>query len=209
MDWKLAFPSSSLASVKEANYDSTDSRLRVVFEYFSSLQDLTTLVAIKLNVVSSLLSNIADTSLLLPQNTQNNQALVFYEENHYAVAKVIKYLAFAITALVFLLFFVGYFGAKLVAIECLAVIQLSGMLLFSFKNMNPSMAALQPLSLSLGLIPLVEGYKYEISSLSPHFKYLFLTNGLLDGQNIFLVLVFVPMLTALIVKLLSDYKYKN
>jgi len=97
----------------------------------------------------------------------------------------------------------------LVAIECLAVIQLSGMLLFSLKNMPPAMAALEPLSLSLGLIPLVKGYKYEVSSLSPHFKYLFLTNGLLDGQNICLVLVFVPMLTALVVKLLSDYKYKD
>ena len=209
IDWKLGFPSSSVTSVQEANYDSADSRLRVVFEYFSSIQDLSNLVALSPSVASTLLSNIADTTLLLPQNTQNNQALIFYEESHYAVAKAIKYLAYAITALVCLLFFVGYFGAKLVALECLAVIQLSGMLLFSLKNMNPTMAALEPLSLSLGLIPLVKGYKYEISSLSPHFKYLFLTHGLLDGQNIFLLLVFVPMLAALVVKLLSDYKYKD
>lgn len=76
------------------------------------------------------------------------------------MAKAVKYLAYAITALVYLLFFLGYFGAKLIAIECIAVIQLSGMLLFSLKNMNPTMAALEPLSLSLGLVPLVKGYKY-------------------------------------------------
>lgn len=120
-----------------------------------------------------------------------------------------RYLGFAIAVLAYLLFFVGYFGAKLVAIECIAVVQLSGMLLFSLKNMGPTMAALDPLSLSLGLIPLVKSYKYELSSLEPHFKFLFLTDGLLDGQNICLVLVFLPMIGALVVKLLADYKYTD
>ena len=180
-----------------------------MFDYSSSIQDLTNSLPISPTLISSVLSNIADTTLLLPQNTENNQALLYYEEDHYNVAKVVKYLGFAISALSYLLFFVGYFGAKLVAIECLAVVQLSGMLLFSLKNMNPTVAALEPLSLSLGLVPLIKGYKYEISNLSPHFKYLFLTNGLLDGQNVFLILVLVPMSLALVVKLLSDYKYKD
>jgi len=71
------------------------------------------------------------------------------------------------------LYFVGYFGGKLIAIECLAVVQLSGMLLLALKNMKPAMAALYPLAVSMGLIPLSTGYIYEISDLHPNLKLLF------------------------------------
>ena len=71
-------PSTSSTAVRSAKYDSEDKRLRVTFDYFSSIQDLNNLASTSPTLISIFLSRIADTTLLLPQNTQNNQALLFY-----------------------------------------------------------------------------------------------------------------------------------
>ena len=47
------------------------------------------------------------------------------------MAKIIKYLSFAVAALSLLLFIAGYFGAKLIALECLAVVQLTALLVLT------------------------------------------------------------------------------
>ena len=91
-----------------------------------------------------------------------------------------RYVGYLIVALSLILFLAGYFGTKLISIECIAVIQLAAMLVISLKNTNPVMAAMQSLSLSMGFTYLPKDYKYEASSLSPHMKLLMISNNIFD-----------------------------
>jgi hypothetical protein len=71
----------------------------------------------------------------------------------YLLAAVIKYLTYILTGVGLLFFLVGNFGAKLMALECMAVFQLAALLQFNVHNLTPTSAALQPLSYSLGFSP--------------------------------------------------------
>jgi hypothetical protein len=122
---------------------------------------------------------------------------------------VVRYVGYLIVALSLIMFLAGYLGTKLISIECIAVIQLAAMLVFSLKNTNPVMAAMQSLSLSIGLTCLPKDYKYEPSNLSPHMKLLMLSNNIFDCENISLMFLLCPLILALILKLLSEFKYKN
>ncbi len=55
-----------------------------------------------------------------------------------------------VTAVSILMFVAGYFGAKLPALEGIAVVQLAALLLFSVDNTAPTYEGLKYLGLSLG-----------------------------------------------------------
>ena len=52
-----------------------------------------------------------------------------------------------------LIFFAGYFGAKLPALEGVAVVQLAALLLFTVDNTAPTYQGLKYLGWSLGATP--------------------------------------------------------
>lgn len=64
----------------------------------------------------------------------------------------------AVSGLTLVLFIAGYFGAKLVAIEGVAVVQLSAILLLTQKDTAPTFDGLQYLKYSLGV--------YDLQSIS-------------------------------------------
>jgi hypothetical protein len=157
--------------------------------------------------VSFQFANIPAFAIVLPQSTQNNESLQFYPDLTYSFAQAINDLSIFVAALSLLLFFGGYLGGKLIAIECLAVVQLSGLLLLTQDNMPPTIAALKPLTVSMGLTPLIQGFVYEDSSISPNFKYVLLNRNVLSCVNIFLLLFVVPVIGAIVVKIVADTKY--
>ena len=166
-------------------------------------------ISAPINQISPLFANIASIDIVLPSNTQNNESLELFSDSTYVLAKAVKYLSIAVSALSLLLFVAGYFGAKLIAIECIAVVQLSAMLLFSLENMPPTFAALKPLTLSMGLTPLPKDYVYEQSTLSPNFKFLLLNRDSLSCLNAFLALFVAPVIAAAVIKLLADRCFKE
>jgi hypothetical protein len=60
----------------------------------------------------------------------------------------------AVAGIALLLLIAGYFGAKLVALEGMAVVQLSALLLLTQKDMGPTFDGLKYLKYSLGIYPL-------------------------------------------------------
>jgi len=62
----------------------------------------------------------------------------------------------AVAILSLLLFTAGYFVAKLTALECLAVVQVTALLLLTQQNMSPSFAELKYLGTALGLTTLLQ-----------------------------------------------------
>lgn len=73
-----------------------------------------------------------------------------FDDTTYSLTQVSKYLSFGVSGIALLLFLVGYFGAKLVALESIAVVQLSALLMVSLEDMSPPFGSLSYLSYSLG-----------------------------------------------------------
>lgn len=67
---------------------------------------------------------------------------------------MVRFVSMGVAAITLLLFVAGYFGGKLIALECIAVIQLSALLLLTQKNMGPSFDGLKYLKFSLGIFPI-------------------------------------------------------
>lgn len=67
--------------------------------------------------------------LQLPSRAQNNLLLRSFSETAYNVAEVVKFLSIIVSAFALLIFLAGYLGAKLISLECIALVQISGLLL--------------------------------------------------------------------------------
>jgi hypothetical protein len=107
----------------------------------------------------------------------------------------------------FLLFLCGYLGAKLIALECVAVVQLSYISLVSLKNIAPPFHALWHLRYSFGYTH-ARDYAYD-SPLLPEFKGQRLGGGLLADYNFLLAFVLAPVALAAGSRLLSVTLMKN
>jgi len=140
---------------------------------------------------------------------ENNLALNHYDDSVYGLAKTFKILSYTAAVLTLFMFVGGYFGAKLIALESAAVTQISGLLLLTLSDMPPTFDALRPLSLSMGVIYLNSEYDFQPQALSSNFKALNVTILPFYNINIFSILVFVPLIVAVILKILSITKYKN
>jgi hypothetical protein len=120
------------------SYDPSSNRLRTLFEYYENLDGQSFTISLSFSQLGSIFQNVVPFSVALPKYTQNNLSLYAFSEKHYIVALAAKYISFSIAALSLILFVAGYFGAKLTAIECLGVVQVSALLLLTLKNMSPS-----------------------------------------------------------------------
>jgi hypothetical protein len=100
--------------------------------------------------------------------TDNNLSIQYYGDGVYVAASVLQYISIAIAVLSLIFFIMGYFGPKLIALECSVVVQISSILLLSLKNLSPFFDSLYWLRLSLGNVNL-KGYQYE-NNLNREFK---------------------------------------
>ena len=67
----------------------------------------------------------------------NNQALVFYED--YGMASIAQYLAIAVAILSLLMFFAGFFGGRLIGLECLGLVQLTFICLLTVEDLSATL----------------------------------------------------------------------
>jgi hypothetical protein len=126
------------------------------------------------------------------------------------MAKIVDYLSLAITGLSLLIFFIGYFGAKLQGLEGTAVVQLAALLLLTLKDVSPAYVGLKRLGYSLGITPLFfSPSSYEDSSVPSYFHSLLPTNNTMHVINIAFVVVLIPLLASVVFKILSITSHKD
>ena len=148
--------------------------------------------------------NVSLVSSTLPESINNNLALFYFEDSAYSLASAIQYLSLAVSAFSLLLFGAGYFGSKLQSLEAVAVVQVSALLLVTQEDMGPAFEGLRSLRLSMGLTPLSEDeYYYEDSSIPSHIAPVLSSRDSVWLFNIFLLVLFVPLVTALVLRVLS------
>jgi hypothetical protein len=151
-NWASCFEDpNGILLVESAAYDSGTNRVRVVFNYSKSLQGEQVTLNVSVPQQGPQLANISSVSLALPTSTANNLALYQYEDNVYSFASIARYVTLAIVVLELVLFFSGYFGGKLIALESIAMAQLAALLLLSLEQLGPTFDALRPLVLTLGI----------------------------------------------------------
>jgi hypothetical protein len=108
------------------------------------------------------------------------------------------------------LFLVGNLGGKLAALECAALLQLTALLQFTLRRMTPTFAALAPLAVSLGWVPLgLPSDYYETNELPASFKGMRSDRNSLLAMNYSLCLLALPLLAALFLKVLAVRRPSN
>jgi len=129
VDWAsvLAFSTYGI-SVASAFYSPSTERLVLDFTYNTTISGESTSLALN-SANSFIFSGVVNFSASTSTRAANNAALLFYED--YGTSNIVKYLAITTAVLAVLLFLAAFFGGRLVALECLAVVQLTFMGLLS------------------------------------------------------------------------------
>jgi hypothetical protein len=108
-----------------------------------------------------------------------------------------------------LMLMAGYFGCKLQSLEGVAVVQVAALLLMSVEDMGPTFSGLARLNISLGVTAFtLSSYYYEDSSVPTHLSSVLHTQDPFTLINICLAFLMVPLIVALVFKILSATKYK-
>ena len=143
-------------TVQEAQYDTNDQLLRIKMDYNQNADFSAMTVSLSPDTLSSPYATI----ISIPSKSKNNLSLIYYEENVYFLAKIIKYITYSLTGAALLFFVVGNLGAKIAALECVALFQLTSLLQLSLNNMSPTFAAIRPLTFALGATPIYQSTTY-------------------------------------------------
>jgi hypothetical protein len=177
--------------------------LRVKYEYGEEDDMKSHVSLVNLNLAMGASSTL--TVLNIPSSS-NNLSFLYYSSSAYLLAELVKYAAYILTGVALLFFLAGNLGAKLAALESIAVFQLAALLQFNLSSMTPTFAALAPLAYSLGFTPLLaqpDQQYYEQEDLPANFKgQNSRRNGLLT-LNFALVLLVVPLLVGVVLRVAS------
>jgi hypothetical protein len=134
-------------TVTGAHYDPVLDRVVLDFSYSSSITQAQ--VQVNLNTGNdSRLVGVPSFSRLASTKATNNAALIYYDS--YGMADVVKYLSIFIGVAALLMFAAGFFGGRLIGLECMAVIQLSYMMLLTVEDLSASLSGLSYLRYSFG-----------------------------------------------------------
>jgi len=115
-----------------------------------------------------------------------------------------------VTAVISLLLFVaGYFGAKLIALECVATVQLSSLMLFTLKDVNPTFYALHFLGISLGRTQSQSAYNYQPQSLTPQFKSQLVSFFSASDYSISLITILLPIAVGGVIYAILQTKFRE
>jgi hypothetical protein len=96
------------------------------------------------------LASVPASQQSIKASTSNNQALVYYSDPDYGLAKIAEYVALLLAICALLMLLIGLFGGKLIGLECAGVIQLSFISLLSMTDLSPTATSLLMLKYSLG-----------------------------------------------------------
>ena len=95
--------------------------MTIDFSYSQTIQGNEIQLDLNTNI-SSIFSGISNFSASSSTTTANNNAFIFYES--YTMSDITNNLAIGVAILAILLFFAGFFRGKLIALECLGLVQL-------------------------------------------------------------------------------------
>jgi hypothetical protein len=142
----LAIPSATIFSV----YDPITNRLEVTLDYTTSLSNLQIAIDANFtgqsNALKYLSPNIINDILI----ADNNLSLEYFSDSNYTSATILKLIATIIGICALVMFIIGYFGAKLVALEFAAIVQITFLALITQTNVSPNFESLKGLKLGFG-----------------------------------------------------------
>lgn len=147
------------------------------------------------------LSRVTNSSVQIKATAANNQAFVYYSDEDYQTAKIVKYLSLVCSVFAILLLLIGLFGGRLIGLECAAVIQLTFVSLISVENISPAFAELSGLAYSLGYNR-IRGYETR-QDIDRPFRGLQISQQYIYNYNIVGVILLIPLLAAVIFKILA------
>lgn len=204
VSWVTAFATQQFGlTPSSASYDSSSNRLRVTFGYNSDLRDTPVSVSAVPSPLVAQFGSLPSVSLSVPNTIENNLALALYSDEDYRYFKIVKYLSITLSSLALLLYFVGFFGVKLIALESIAVFQLSALLTVSLQPMAPAISGLTYLRISMGVIPLPNSYIYEASNINPNFKALLISRDSSVCLNVLSVVFLIPFVVGIVLRIVS------
>jgi hypothetical protein len=125
LNWSnlLSIDSSNI-DVASVRYDPATGEVLVNFNYNATIDSHSLIIALNTTRDSSL-SKITNSSVLVKATASNNQALVYYSDDNYQLANIVKYLSLACSGCAILFLLIGVITGKLIGLECAALIQLS------------------------------------------------------------------------------------
>ena len=114
---------------------------------------------------------------------------------------MIQYFSLAISILSLLMLLLGFIGGKIIVLEYIGVLQLTCICLIDVVDSSPTLAALRYLKLSAGYSNFGT-YEYD-SSIHRSFKGAGLTTNPLETDMVAIAIIFIPLLTGIVFKILS------
>lgn len=191
-------------TVKNVVFDADKNWLRVTFSYSQDLHGTSVNIGAAIPSAGSHFSVLTAASISLPSEVENNMKLIVYTDSSYQLASIVKYCSYMVAILSVLVFFLGYFGAKIIAIECVAVTQVAALLLMTLEDLGPTFYSLRYLDVSLGITSILsDGYRYESSSLPAHLKPIVPNRDCISSFNIFLGVAICPLFVGGILAILA------
>jgi len=166
----LSFPSNNSVSIAEISYDIKTSLLKVKVNYNESVHNKALNMTLNKTDPNSPFVNISKTDWLFSAASANGLPLFVYSEFEYSLSKYLKIFASIISALSLVNFLVGFFGPKLIALENIAVFQLTWLCLNTIKQPSITFDSLNGLKFSFGYNRLKE-YDYGQQSLPENIRF--------------------------------------
>lgn len=125
MNWaELLVIDSNSIDVTSVTYDPATGEVVANFNYNTTIDSQS--LTISLNTTrDNTLSKVTNSSVVVKATASNNQALVYYTDDNYQLANVVKYLALACSACALLFLLIGVVTGRLIGLECAALIQLT------------------------------------------------------------------------------------
>jgi hypothetical protein len=207
IDWgaalSLALPTAKIF----ARYDAATNQLEVTIDYTASLANSYTNINANFtgqsNTLKYLSPNIINDILV----ADNNLSLEYFSDNDYSSATILKLISTVIGICALVLFIVGFFGAKIVALEFAAVVQVTFLALVTQISVSPSFESLKGLKLSFGFNTLVS---YSLKESVPkQFKMAELSSEIYRNYNLAALFILLPPLVGLACKLLAIKPFRK
>lgn len=141
-----------------------DGTVKVVFKYEADIQGVQ--IEAKLNPAGTgnpTLMRAVPSSQNLLIESKDNEGAYFYDEQTYNIANIISLLCTAASAIGLTFFLIGMIYGKMIAVEMMAVLQVSFLSLLNLTQVNPCFAALSSLRLANGFNLIVTSKDYLIN----------------------------------------------
>lgn len=206
VDWATTVQQQSTlnAQITAVVYDSASGQLKVTMSYAENLEGKTLALSLALPPAAPF-DKLPPTTSTVTLTASNNLSLDAYPAEEYTLATVFEYVAAGASLLALGFFFMGLFSGKIIALEMLAVFQVTYFSLLSLENLRPTFSALRFLSFSCGfslkVLPTVWAHR-RFTGIGLQFPFL-------NNFNLAVVLLAVPLLLSGALALANRCRYKG